>query len=203
MVEFTYWIFYIKKDAIHDRFMRDNICGKDGLPIYAYTDNKTMAKKFMEERNMDKFYMKKVKIINKEINKLNNDYPHQLLSSKYLITSDENRNDCKIAFSITDEEFRFVTHYGYQILSSGMSEIAKYSPKLFNKRYWNALDTLMYTNAFMVNQIHQVNVSNKQIRLLYSEKGKDKYGYDRPFYDAFMPDTLSIFIHYYGELIKV
>ena len=63
---YTVWIFYLISD--------ESVYGTEPNDIYAYTTDMELASQFTSQRNMDKFYMRKIKMNNEQLNQLYKDY---------------------------------------------------------------------------------------------------------------------------------
>lgn len=174
--QYRYWFFYIKPEY------KDNVCIEvdDGL-LYAYTDNKDLAKKFEETRDMSKFFKVKRKITRDELNYLADVYNKEYMMMKSFETKTENGDVITCDLVLTKMEF-FAIDRAY--IEMSISKIWTYTwinPFIFKEKIIDALDNLGYILGY--NMI----------------KGNDKKG---DIYSIFKPDYISAFIHHFGFLLK-
>ena len=167
---YKYWIFY-----------KDN-------EIYAYTDSKEYAKRFMEERNMKLFQKKKVKISSYEVNQLAEFYQTAWLKESELPVYDNvNLSWSDETFVITEMEEITITNVSAQLMNADIFRWCWFNPYPFNDKLIAALKTLHY------DRINRVVTSATASGTLDADYG-DNFQIE--------PDMLGIFIHYYGKTLK-
>lgn len=126
-----YWIYILNKDG----------------DIYAYTDDKELAKKFESQRNMKKFKKIKKNISKKEINELANEYQLCKLELVELDTKGNNGySSCNIA--MTGIEHMDISNVGYTLKYVTLPKTAVVNPLIFNKKIYDALKTIGYNDIY-------------------------------------------------------
>ena len=174
MVEKSTWIIY-KYDEIY------------GYELYAYSTEKKLVKKFIEERNMKLFKIKKEKLTHEEIQDLdketNSSYLTILIGKTKLGSHGSEVIDFELV--VTKEEKVCTDNVSYNNLCSELWKHTWINPLIFNDKLIKALCINNYVNGYrMINGIHLPN-SNKTY-----------------YYNDLQPDTLSCFISLYGDTLR-
>lgn len=170
--EIKYYLFYfIEKD-------------EDGFEIerslYAYTDNKKMAKRFKEERNMDKFFEKTLYPSKKEIHDFAVEYKQMMLQRKKLRFYNKTIGSFFTGELImTIDESLFIDHKVSSLILVELSEHAWINPYIFNEETFNALKTIEYVSFYE--------------NIVYGNSNEDP---------KVIGDEVAIFVHYYGKTLK-
>jgi len=166
------WNFYMK-DKNNPNKIND---------LYAFTDNKSIAKEFQDERNMDLFICTKEILSHEEFMKLSMDYSDCRLRVCTLpIYNKKTFNKYETDYAVTlAEHCSIFTHANIYM---DLYNHCWINPLIFNDDLYNALTILQYTNIYQ-NIISQKSypVENANINL--------------------KPDHLGIFIHLYGKTLK-
>lgn len=149
---------------------------------YAWSDDKTICKKFEYARNMcifDKeiYTGKRAKIMKKL-------YPMAQLVMYTLSTYDyQNERNCSLEEAITlDEEATILQVRDFYERSSALYTFRWVNPKIFKSKIYNALDVIGYTDRF--SEISEAIYYSENIDMTLS------------------PDQLSIFVERYGYTLK-
>ena len=191
----TVYRFYQKyDDNILDANMDLDI--QDKYPLYALTNNKKLAKEFMNQRNMDMFILRKSKMEEDEYITFANRNSSSVLSPYEYTYYDRNNNfkECDTTIVSTWNE--------REILSAIMDDTAQIDetlsydvvPFIFDKKYVKALDTLGYVAFWKLYG----NV-NKYRDVLTEEEldFADDYSFPDVKYDE-----VSLFINMYSYTMK-
>jgi len=126
--KYKYQIFYLKKDG----------------SLYAYTDSKKLAKSFMEQRNSNKFYTKKVILDKEGISYLAKEYQNQILMEKmYFAFIRDKRRRIRFPWVVTAAEDLMVNSYISQA-TINIYNNAWYPINIFNDELQRALRELRY-----------------------------------------------------------
>ena len=126
--KYKYQIFYLKKDG----------------SLYAYTDSKKLAKSFMEQRNLNKFYTKKVTLDKEGISYLAREYQNQILIEKmYFAFIRDKRRMIRFPWVVTAAEDLMVNSYISQA-TINIYNSAWYPINIFNDELQRALRELRY-----------------------------------------------------------
>lgn len=149
---------------------------------YAWSDDKTICKKFECTRDMrifDKeiYTGKRAKIMKKL-------YPLAQLVIYTLSTYDyQNERNCSLEEAITlDEEAAILQVHDFYESSSALYTFRWVDPKIFKDKIYNALDIFGYTDRF--SEISEAIYYSENIDMTLS------------------PDQLSIFVERYGYTLK-
>lgn len=179
---YTYWVFY-ESDIIENN---NNLNLYNS--IYAYTDSKKIANRFINERNMKKFILQKKEFNTDEINILTMEIPTKKLNITKLDTSDSGfKKDYKlIEIALTDDEKFDINNLIINIRIS-LCKNSMTSPYIFKKKYIKSLNLIKYI-------IHNQYVSNNNLSTEIERFIEDSINFD---YDLF-----AIFIYYYGKSLK-
>lgn len=137
------WRFYIKPEENTN---------KKSYDLYALTNNKEIAKIFMETRNMKRFLVKCTKEESDVYAVLANDSQDNILGFHDLVTKEELKNGfyrrTNITVVCTEYEYLTATNE-YQVDATFSNEgywIDSPSPKLFNEKIQEALTNILYTD---------------------------------------------------------
>lgn len=132
MKEYKYWFYYLKDDKT----------------LYAYTDQKELARKFESTRDMNIFYKIK-KVISKDaLNSLAEEYQNKYLNEYELNTYDTNTGyKCKVYIVMTQEEYMTVLASDAGILV-GLNSHCFYDPRIFKDEIQEALNEIYYKYFF-------------------------------------------------------
>lgn len=130
-----FWIFYHR-----------NIDDFDELgpyEIYAYTNNKDLAKNFKDTRNMNNFYLKKMDLDRKEYNDLYRNYMNQILEW-FTGTTRDNTGIMEFSIALTRQESIFTTNQATLMLHESLYRYAWFPIDPLKKEYKKALNILNY-----------------------------------------------------------
>ena len=158
---YTYWIFYLTKDH----------------SIYAYTDNKKIAKQFKKERNMEKFICEKKELEKEEVHYLAEDENGGLLIERMMRTKAKDGNLIEVPIVITKNEDYTIMNVGGGLVGNKIFITAWTNPSVFQKEIRKALKIIKYTECYLM-------VS---------------HGYDLNTLDT---DDLGLFLRYYSDTMK-
>jgi hypothetical protein len=179
---YKYWFFYIKPEYLH------LVCTEeDDSLLYAYTDNKEIAKLFKQQRDIDKFFVVKREIEKDEVNHLAKYFMREYLLKKSLKTKINNIGSDIIEYEValtTTEDIMIKTTASKLI----MIDIWTYSwidPNLFTVEYQKALEGIGITSRYNI----LTSWKNSPVPV-------DKT-------NGIEPDLLSIFIKEYGFLLSL
>ena len=170
------WAFYLSpKDS---NVVPSMAMSEKGLTLYALTNNKKLAKRFMKERDMNKFHLKKMTITEEEWDDMSKIEGDHILDLRYLTTRQYKGDDLPLTqFDI----LVLCTMYEYQESDSDFVQLWETSedfwslcpnPRIFNKKIQKALSILQYKAWFDI-----VNVtSNAPIEYDAPNTTVDEFG---------------------------
>lgn len=149
--EYKYWVFYVGKD------------------IYAYTDDKELAKQFEKERNMEVFKKCKKELQRGSVNYLADNYQNNMLEHLKGTTKiagiGSEVTDFDIA--ITKEEQILVMNMAVHITEQQIPNKCWTSPTIFLDNYRALLDKVGYTTKWLkVRYGKQIKVIQEDIDYL-------------------------------------
>ena len=177
--KYKYWFFYIKSE-----FIDDVVLPQIDDTLYAYTDNKDYAKKFMNTRDMSKFILKKSKISKGIVNYYADNIPDGYLVEESLPTKPKKQ---KVSIVITSLERTNLQNTINSVMLYKLWRTAIINPEVFVDRYRNILNNM----GFDIGYEYMIGNSNR-LELppnlcLYPVKG----------------DYLSAFIHLNAKILKI
>lgn len=152
--------------------------------LYAYTDDKSLAKEFELERDMNIFFKKKTEITKDEVNILAKDYKEMRLSILEGYTKDINNISKLIDFSlvVTElEKLTIISKYD-EIINYDLCVYSRNTPFVFKKDIFKALEYLDYNYNFMI--------------MYEPESADDYYQYD---YEL---DLFGAFVYLFGKYLR-
>ena len=163
---YRYWLYYYKKDKT----------------LYAYTDDKKIAKEFEEERDMTQYSKRKEDITREDVNYLAMYYQNEILKIKEGVTKEHGIGSNTVPFHIvlTVYEDIMVTHYLTGIVEQKIPLCCWIPPVIFTKKYRCIMDAIGYTSKWL-----QIEYGDK-IKVI-QEKA----------------DYLSAFIQLYGDTMRI
>lgn len=173
MKKHTVWIFYL--------ITEHEVYGTDPKDIYAYTTDMNLAACFAKQRDMDKFYMKKVKISNEDINKLYKEYMDENLVEIKSTTRKGNKmksTNCNVV--LTRRESVACMNCASLYTNEYLYRNLVVNPMVFRKKYQRALMTVRYLPLY--------------------EHLKGVYIIHDDVYKNMHPDMLNIVLDNFGEL---
>lgn len=132
--EFKYWIFYL----VNSRCIFD-ISNYD---IYAFTDNKEIAENFIKTRNMNKFYLKKMKLNREERNNLIKNNLNSELSFMEGTTRTRKYKVTSFKIAVTKHEKLFCNNDETIYIHEYLYRFVWGEPSILKDKYINALSTL-------------------------------------------------------------
>lgn len=195
--EYKYYFFFLLTDS-----------GEKGdlLEPYAYTDEKKYAKVFIEERNMNLF-VKKVKYLTKEdVNELANDYPTRILCEFSGWTFGYLNGKLKktwYSFIIPRFEETQVINGGCAISTTYLLSYCFVDPYPFNDIIRKSLLHLHYTQCY--NYVKK-GMEYSVLPLEDVDPNDFQFVVDKTLVketkETIHADLFSIFIHYFGNLLK-
>lgn len=133
-----YWIFYIMKDC--------ESMDVEKYGIYAFTDNSELAYQFINTRNMNLFYVKTIKLDNKEWNELLKHNLHAELSMLEGTTKNKNYKVVPFCVPVTKREKMFCNNDETIYIHEYLYRFLWESIIPYKDKYINALDTLLYSD---------------------------------------------------------
>ena len=180
--KYKYWFFYIKPEY-HSLVYTET----DDSLLYAYTDNKLYSQIFKNQRDMDKFFMKKFEISKEEVNYLAKNFIRGYLIKKDIKTKSKGIGSKIIDYSLilTKAEDSILQSTISRILLVDIYKFAWLNPYIFNEEYLIALDKIGFRGRFDLLSTWK-----------RTDTTVDKMGTD------VQPDYLSAFIHEFGSLLK-
>lgn len=129
--KYKYWFFYIKPE-----FIDDVVLPQLGDTLYAYTDNKDYAEKFMNTRDMNKFVLKKSKISKGLVNYYADNIHSGYLSEESLPTKPDGRI---VNIVMTSMERSNLKNTINSVMLYKLWRKAIINPESFINKYKNAL----------------------------------------------------------------
>ena len=171
--KYTVWIFYLISD--------ENVYGTEPNEIYAYTTDIEFASQFASQRNMDKFYMRKVKMNDEQINQLYKDYMDEDLREMISTTRNGNKmKACECKIIVTKREavacMNMASLYTNENLYSNLIVV----PTIFKHKYQRALFGIRYSPLY--EYLRGLNIIHDDVR------------------SNMYPDMINILLEEFGEL---
>jgi hypothetical protein len=111
--------------------------------IYAYTDNKSFAKSFKQQRNPKKFYLKKILLSSEDLKELHDYYPESVLMEQ-----DFEVGSKIITMIVAMMEHVTILNYSVQCTTVNMPVAAWVPPQIFESDITDALKEIGYVNAY-------------------------------------------------------
>lgn len=171
------WIFYLISD--------ESVYGTDPHDIYAYTTDIKLASQFTLQRNMNMFYMKEVKLNNKELNQLYRDYMDSNLTEIISTTRKGNKmkaSECHVA--MTQREGICCTNMASLYTNESLYSNLGVSPMIFKHKYRKALFAIRYSPLYE----YYLNGTG----IIHDDVTSNMY-----------PDMVNILLEEFGELFNI
>lgn len=133
-----FWIFYITKE--------DGFYGSDMYDVYAFTDNKDIAKKFKSTRNMKIFFEKKIKLNREEMNNL---IRHHMISELKMyegISIDKKHKSYYFELPLTLREKETCDSLSSLYTNEYIYRYVWNDASVFKDKYYYALKSLSYVS---------------------------------------------------------
>lgn len=180
--KYKMWIFYL--------INKDEVYGTSEYDIYAFTDKIEFVESFIQTRNMNKFFTKKIKMNQSEYNDLIKNYMNSELDMFEGTTKIKSSNDVKtFSLVLTRREKMTVTNMSSLCLNEYIYREVWVDPNIFKKKYISALSILQYTGLHQylsssgdddiwedtVKNLfsNDLNILLKDFRCLFIEEGCD------------------------------
>lgn len=190
------WRFYKKPETDIDK-IPDSVSIIDKYPLYAITCEKKLAKRFMKERNMDKFILRTDNDAEKEeYSYFANSHRSTVLELHKLDTVDVNDKVISVEVLMTMNEYQYVEETMNVPLFDESWWYPMPMPNIFNKDIRKALRKLGYTQAYKLYLGTAEYGKKPLIPELINEEDDD---YSAP---PWMVDQLSYFISIFSDLFK-
>lgn len=190
------WRFF-KKPQIDRDELPERIAIDDLYPLYAFTVEKSLAKRFMKERDMNKFIVRKSKVTKEEYSEYGMRYRSQLLILMKLQTfmnkyTDEERED-NVEVLLTQSEYQFSVELFNSIADENWWINNQYCcPLIFNQDIIDALKEIDFVLSYKIFSID----SNSAERVA---NFCDIDDYSGPDWEI---DQLAYFISLFGDSFK-
>lgn len=171
---------------------------QDKYPLYAFTNDKKLAKKFMQTRNMKKF-IKRVSDIDKNeyVEFANNNRGQMLETYAYdrfvSYTSDPSERRMEKIQILTTWEEREMTSVSADDGVNDLTEYVNYNflPFIFQKKYLNALDTLEF-----ITHWKYLGVPEKYSEFITPDENEKYMDFSSPNISV---DEFALYILLYGD----
>lgn len=173
---YKYYFYYIKSD-------------NDKPELYAYTDNKELAKEFEIQRNMEIFSRVKHKLTRKALNDLVKEYPELSLELVTGYTKNNSYKSDSVEFHLVMtnvEKMSIISEYD-NVINAKLWALTQNDPRLFNKDIKKALSYIDYEYGY-ANYFS----SNPELISRYYDYICD-----------YEMDLFGVFISIYGKLLKI
>ena len=185
----TVWLFYIRSDEF------------DAKPrLYAFTDNKKLAKEFQLQRNPEKIIMsKRTDFTRDEWNDLNSKFPDFRIICGSFYTKSEVYGSRKFVSVLctAGEEIKVVT-----TADTIWKLFTKYlfDTRAFKPTYLKALDKLLFHKFYCFYVLKHVQNSDYFYEPYYSNFGpSDSLAFEDFRENSYDYDDLGIFIRFFGD----
>lgn len=170
---YTVWIFYLISD--------ESVYGTEPNDIYAYTTDMELASQFTSQRNMDKFYMRKIKINNEQLNQLYKDYMDEDLRELRSTTRKGNKmKACECNIIVTKREAVACMNMASLYTNENLYSTLLVVPTIFKRKYQRALLGVRYSPLY--EYLRGVNIIHDDVR------------------NNMYPDMINILLEEFGEL---
>ena len=180
--KYKYWFFYIKPEYLSLVYTE-----ADDSLLYAYTDNKEYAEIFKNQRDMEKFFIKKREIEKDEVNYLAKEFTREYLIKKEVKTKVGGIGSDIIDYTLilTKTEDYTIQSTAHKVLMADIWISTWINPYIFKEEFVDALNNIGFVDRYNMTN---VKISNRII---------DKMG------ENIQPDYLSTFIRHYGFLLAL
>ena len=180
--KYKYWFFYIKPE-----YQELVYTETDDSLLYAYTDNKEYAKIFRNQRDMNKFFMKKIDISKEEVNYLALNFTREYIIKKDIKTKSRGVGSQIIDYSliVTKAEDSLLQSTISKVLLVDIYRFAWLNPYIFTTEYLTSLDKIGFKDKF------DILSTWKRTDDPIDKIGKNVH-----------PDYLSAFIHEFNSLLN-
>lgn len=203
-----YCFYKYNRDMSKEQYrskIEDGLTKEDIYPIYALTNKKKFMKRFMKERNMDKFVLFIKEDDEEDIKLFMNQRRSKVLSEykyRYISYNDEEK---QVEILSTYEEYNTTLMLAENGTMS-LDELFKFefsNPYLFQDKYLDALKLLDYDTVFKFQFTKDMNIDHVNIcghNVLYRDVVPEDEGFpDTP---NMLLDEFGIFIHSFGDLFN-
>lgn len=185
------WRFY-KKPETDSSEIPPNVSITDKYPLYAITCDKKLAKRFIRERNQDKFILRMDDDVDKsDYAEFANMNRSTVLDIYIIDTNDEKGKAVSVEVLMTMNEYQYVEETMSFPLFDETWWYDMPTPILFNKSICKALRVLGYTQAY---KLYVSTMPGANLLLDLDDEDDD---YSAP---PWMLDELSYFINIFSDL---
>lgn len=221
--ELTYWMkrrkyymIYVSHDSPYAKEWWSNrgFTGSE-YQLFAYTDNKSYKDKFKDQRDMSQFYIKSAKLDIDDELLLAKSYQRSMLIEVELCT--RSNDNGLISFRkanviMTEAEQSLFNSRAHSFNYNRLSRDSGTNPSLLKRKYYRALETLLYNTAYRI--FNDEKLINKYLGERYVYDGfrkcdirmetlNDYYTDELELlYDNSRVDTLELFIDMYHNSLK-
>lgn len=188
------WRFYkIPSEELIEESHISNYSLRDTYPLYAITNKKKLAKRFMEERDMSKF------IVNAD---------HSFEELEQYSTYANRHRSCVLEeynLSSTDRKTGKVSKVNLVITYNERQQIEEPDTFFFSEEFWNDIftPTKIFKDKYL-EALRNFTLLQKlyapDLSLYYGLSSEDD-DYDAP--DGFSYDEISLFVNLYGDTLKL
>ena len=169
------WVFYLISD--------ESVYGTEPNDIYAYTTDMELAGQFVSQRNMDKFYMRKIKMNKSQLNQLYKDYMDCDLMELTSTTRKGNKmKACECSVVVTRREGIACSNMASLYTNENLYSSVLVNPVIFKRKYKKALLGIRYSPLY--EYLRGINVVHDDVK------------------NKIYPDMLNIILEEFGELFN-
>ena len=169
--------------------------------LYAYTDEKRLAQRFMDERDPEKFIYKEIKLNKEEGKRFQVRYSAACLGMRGFYTKnplDSSKKTTRRVCCTAHEEETVVL--GEDKIWEGLEDIW-FDPTIFKEKYFKALETLLFMKYFLFYKVKTVENADSYLKP-YMEGKMIMYEDDPYSRDFFHLDELMVFVDMYGYTFR-
>lgn len=169
------WVFYLLKKSVDDILPND---------IYAFTDDKNLAKSFRQTRNPERFYEKTMRVTIDEYQSLGYENMSKELRAVTLDTKTESYLPDKAELVLTRNEEELIRSNEYVFTNALLDYV--FNPVIFTKHYRWALEVLLFDDIYHYGCCDDG-----------ADDASDKIS------DCLILDELGMLLDIYGDLFQV
>jgi hypothetical protein len=169
-----FWLFYL--------IDIDEAMYTEEYDLYAFTDNEELAKGFIDTRNMDKFFVKEVKMTLEERNSLLREYLNSELVELKGTTKGSHYKIHSFTIPVTSREKMYCMNDETIYIHEYLYQYVWGDPEVFKNKYQKALMTIGFVG------LHELIIENGDDDVWSETAGK------------MLPDTFNMLMHHSKKL---
>ena len=158
-IDYTYWFIYIRPEYVDKIPMFITTSDETNLPLFAYTDKRSILKNFLKIHNKDALIIKKKHLSRQEVNDLARHYQNDIIRKYTLQTKTKSYEVLSLDLYMSEKEYIVAENLCYTEIESIFRYVWDPTDK-FKDKVMDALSILGYHELNYMLEVGECQVVN-------------------------------------------